>query len=60
MTPSGKDIHRIGIEPDVLVQEESEKPREALVYDYTKKIVEVNLEDPFIAKGLEVLLGLIQ
>lgn len=60
MTPSGKDIHRIGVEPDVLVQEEGETPREALVYDYTKKIVEVNLEDPFIAKGLEVLLGLIE
>lgn len=27
MTPSGKDIHRIGIEPDVVVEEESERPR---------------------------------
>ncbi|MCS7174691.1 S41 family peptidase [Pseudothermotoga sp.] len=60
MTPSGKDIHRTGIEPDVLVQEESEVPRETLVYDYTKKVVEVNLEDPFIAKGLETLLRLIK
>ncbi|AJC72880.1 peptidase S41 [Pseudothermotoga hypogea DSM 11164 = NBRC 106472] len=60
MTPSGKDIHRIGIEPDVVVEEENEKPRETLVYDYTKKIVEVNLEDPFIAKGLETLLELIE
>ncbi|WP_448535291.1 S41 family peptidase [Pseudothermotoga sp.] len=60
MTPSGKDIHRIGIEPDVVVEEESEKPRETLVYDYTKKVVEVNLEDPFIAKGLETLLELIK
>lgn len=60
MTPSGKDIHRIGIEPDVVVEEESERPRETLVYDYTKKVVEVNLEDPFIAKGLEALLELIK
>ncbi|WP_448522717.1 S41 family peptidase [Pseudothermotoga sp.] len=60
MTPSGKDIHRIGIEPDVVVEEESEKPRETLVYDYTKKVVEANLEDPFIAKGLETLLELIK
>jgi len=60
MTPSGKDIHRIGIEPDVVVEEENEKPRETLVYDYTKKIVEVNLEDPFIAKGLQTLLELIE
>jgi len=60
MTPSGKDIHRIGIEPDVVVEEESERPRETLVYDYTKKVIEVNLEDPFIAKGLEALLELIK
>jgi carboxyl-terminal processing protease len=60
MTPSGKDIHRRGIEPDVVVEEESERPRETLVYDYTKKVVEVNLEDPFIAKGLEALLELIK
>jgi len=60
MTPSGEDIHRRGIEPDVVVEEESERPRETLVYDYTKKVVEVNLEDPFIAKGLEALLELIK
>ncbi len=60
MTPSGKDIHRRGIEPDVVVEEESERPRETLVYDYTKKVIEVNLEDPFIAKGLEALLELIK
>jgi len=60
MTPSGEDIHRRGIEPDVVVEEESERPRETLVYDYTKKVIEVNLEDPFIAKGLEALLELIK
>jgi len=60
MTPSGKDIHRIGIEPDVFVEESTDVSHESVVIDYTKKIIDVNTEDPFIIKGLETLLELIE
>lgn len=60
MTPSGKDIHRIGIEPDVFVEESTDVSHESVVIDYTKKVIDVNTEDPFIIKGLETLLELIE
>jgi carboxyl-terminal processing protease len=53
LTPSGKDIHKIGIEPDVLVEESVEEELHA----ETREQIEVDPEkDPFVKKGLEVLL----
>ncbi|MEJ5228741.1 MAG: S41 family peptidase [Pseudothermotoga sp.] len=60
MTPSGKDIHKIGIEPDVYVEEATTTKRESAAVDYTKKIIEIDMGDPYIVKGLEVLLGMIK
>ncbi|AEH50975.1 S41 family peptidase [Pseudothermotoga thermarum] len=59
LTPNGKDIHRIGIEPDVEVEQITE-PRRPTAVDYTKKTVEIDMNDPFIVKGLEVLLEMIK
>jgi len=53
-TPSGRDIHKMGIEPDVLVEEKVEKESHA----ETREEIEVDVEgDPFIKKGLEILLS---
>ena len=61
MTPSGKDIHRIGIKPDVIVKEEAERPHEVDVEEYTKVRIRVDPEkDPVLKKGLEVLLEMIE
>jgi len=60
MTPSGKDIHRIGIEPDYYVEESASTDHESEVIDYTKRTIELNMEDPYIVKGLEVLMEMIK
>jgi len=60
MTPSGKDIHKIGIEPDVYVEEATMTKRESAAVDYTKKVIEIDMSDPYLVKGLEVLLGMIK
>lgn len=51
LTPSGRDINQLGIEPDFIV-ELSDEQREALVEDRDKL---GTLEDPQYAKALEVL-----
>ncbi len=60
LTPRGNDIHRVGIEPDVEVTEEVEVRRELTALDYTKRIVEVDMSEPFILTGLKVLLGMVK
>ena len=56
-TPSGKDIHGVGIEPDYVVEKEVSTEHEAEVMDYTKRIIEVDTDDPYIKKALEILRG---
>ncbi len=58
ITPSGRDIHGQGIEPDIEVKMESGKGEEARkgVLDYTKRTIEVDESDPYISKALEVIL----
>ncbi|HOJ88685.1 MAG TPA: S41 family peptidase [Pseudothermotoga sp.] len=60
MTPSGKDIHKIGIDPDVFVQEATDTERQSAAVDYTKKVIELDMNDPYIIKGLEVLLEMVK
>ncbi|MCD6102926.1 MAG: S41 family peptidase [Thermotogaceae bacterium] len=60
MTPSGKDIHRIGIEPDYYVEESASADHESEVIDYTKRTIELNMEDPYIVEGLKVLMEMIK
>ena len=55
ITPSGRDIHGQGIEPDYKVKEEEKREEKTKVLDYTKKTIEVDTEDPYIKKALEVL-----
>jgi carboxyl-terminal processing protease len=51
LTPSGRDINKLGIAPDVVV-ELSDAQRKTLQQDRTKI---GTLDDPQYAKGLEVL-----
>ena len=56
-TPSGKDIHKIGIEPDILVTEEATKvEHEEEVVDYTKEFTEVDVNDPYIKRALQYII----
>ncbi|MBO8160952.1 MAG: S41 family peptidase [Thermosipho sp. (in: Bacteria)] len=56
-TPSGKDIHKVGIEPDILVTDEATKiAHEEEVVDYTKEFTEVNVNDPYIKRALQYLI----
>ncbi len=56
LTPSGRDIHGVGIEPDVVVEGEVEVSHETEVHGYTKRIIEVNPDrDPYLKKAIEVL-----
>ena len=55
ITPSGRDIHGQGIEPDYEVKEEEKREEKTEVLDYTKKTIEVDVEDPYVKKALEVL-----
>ncbi len=57
ITPSGKDIHKHGIEPDVVVgiklTEDKERKQ---VLDYTQREIKIiPEEDPYIMKALSVL-----
>ncbi len=57
ITPSGKDIHGRGIEPDVKVtEEEKRESEEKEVLEYTKNTIKVDVSDPYIKKAMEVLL----
>jgi carboxyl-terminal processing protease len=56
-TPSGKDIHKIGIEPDIFVSNESTQVQhEEEVVDYTKEFTEVDVEDPYIKRALQYII----
>lgn len=58
-TPDGKDIHKIGIEPDIYVTEEATSnntSHEQSVVDYTKDFIEVNVGDPYIKRALQYLI----
>ncbi len=57
LTPSGRDIHGQGIEPDYEVTvEASAAKEEEKVLDYTKRRIEIKPEkDPFIVKAISVL-----
>lgn len=54
-TPSGNDIHRVGIEPNIYVTQEATDnvAHEEEVVDYTKEITEVNLDDPYIKRAIQ-------
>lgn len=55
-TPSGKDIHKIGIEPDIFVSNESTQVQHEEVVDYTKEFTEVDVEDPYIKRALQYII----
>ncbi len=56
ITPSGRDIHGKGIDPDVIVKGEEKRETKKKVLDYTKNTIEVSTDDPYIKKAIEVLL----
>lgn len=56
-TPSGNDIHKVGIEPNIFVTGDATKvEHERVVVDYTKEFTEVDTNDPYIKRALEYLL----
>ncbi len=59
LTPKGNNIHRIGIEPHIHI-DVAEVRRELAAVDYTKRVVEVDMSDEYVVKGLEVLLEMMK
>jgi carboxyl-terminal processing protease len=57
LTPSGKDIHKVGIEPNVVVQEATSTSRKVEAKVYTLTDIEVDKDDPVIKAALEKLTG---
>ncbi|MFN3692244.1 MAG: S41 family peptidase [Fervidobacterium sp.] len=55
LTPSGKDIHKLGIEPNITVQEATQTSRKVDAKVYTLTEVQVDTEDPVIKKALDVI-----
>ncbi len=55
LTPSGKDIHRVGIEPNITVQEATSTTRKVEAKVYTLTDIEVDINDPVIKVALENL-----
>lgn len=56
ITPSGRDIHKIGIEPDVPVQEATSTERRIDARQYTVSEIDVDFSDPFIKAAVEALM----
>jgi len=55
LTPSGKDIHRVGIEPNITVQEATSTTRKVEAKVYTLTDIEVDVNDPVVKVALENL-----
>lgn len=55
LTPAGKDIHRVGIEPNVTVQEATNTTRKVEAKAYTLTDIEVDINDPVVKAALENL-----
>ncbi|MEN3042159.1 MAG: S41 family peptidase, partial [Fervidobacterium sp.] len=53
LTPSGKDIHKVGIEPNIVVQESTNTSRKVEAKAYTLTEMEVDTNDPVIKAALE-------
>lgn len=53
LTPSGKDIHKVGIEPNIPVQESTNTSRKVEAKAYTLTEMEVDTSDPVIKAALE-------
>jgi len=58
ITPAGNDIHKVGIEPDVVVQEATSTERKVDAKKYTLSEIEVDLNDPVIKAAIEKVLKL--
>lgn len=55
LTPAGKDIHKVGIEPNITVQEATSTTRKVEAKAYTLTDIEVDVNDPVIKAALENL-----
>ncbi|MCX7653582.1 MAG: S41 family peptidase [Fervidobacterium sp.] len=53
LTPLGKDIHKVGIEPNIPVQESTNTSRKVEAKAYTLTEMEVDTNDPVIKAALE-------
>lgn len=58
ITPAGNDIHKVGIEPDVVVQEATSTERKIDAKKYTLSEIDVDLNDPVIKVAIEKVLKL--
>ncbi|QTA37099.1 S41 family peptidase [Thermosipho ferrireducens] len=56
-TPSGKDIHKVGIEPNIwITSDATENNHKQEVVEYTKTHISVNVDDPYIKEALKYLI----
>lgn len=55
LTPSGRDIHKLGIEPNITVQEAMQTSRKIDTKVYTLTDIQPDTDDPVIKKALEVI-----
>ncbi|ANQ53337.1 peptidase S41 [Thermosipho affectus] len=56
-TPSGKDIHRVGIEPNIYITDEATRlEHKEEVVDYTKEFTKVDIDDPYIKRAIQYFL----
>lgn len=58
ITPAGNDIHKVGIEPDFVVQEATSTERKVDAKKYTLSEIDVDLNDPVIKVAIEKVLKL--
>ncbi len=54
-TPNGQDIHKIGLKPDIEVEEATDTKIKVDAKVYTLTDIDVDIEDPVISKALEYL-----